>query len=294
MKTGREIVGAATTKEGLVLIIDYPFPDKSVPAGYNLFLWSPSKQAPERLEWGDEFGKNIFTNPDGTKLARFRTRQQPWTSNYSTTVEIYNLEGKKLSTIIPTNRKGKFLRPTIMDSRDNVYVVAQNQEQTKRLLAVFQSDTQTYEVFQHSELLLDRSQGAGQPQKPVPVLLNDGATVATYIRNEKDGGRYCIQYYCEGKLVKTVNDPVPNDAGEARLAITSDGKGVLTQVVSGKKKGLVKVWDVETGKSFEILTLPLIAHIFPWVQGKYAPIWCSSDGRTYEAGLLEITRTNVD
>ncbi len=288
----REVIGAAATKAGLVFIGDYPWPDGAEPAGYKLFLWDPERKELKRLKWGDEFGKNIFTNPDGTELARFRAHHQEWTSNYVDSVEIFDFVGNKIRSITLNKRIGNFFSPTIMDSRNNVYVVAQNHEQTRRFLAVFQSDTQSYEVFKDSELLLEKFQGVGQPQRPIPLLLRDGATVATYAYPAIAGGRYSIQYYREGKLVKSVNDPVPMDAVEARLATTGDGKGVLTQVTGGDKKGLVKVWDIETGKYSEIATLPEVRYVFPWVQGKYAPIWTSPDGQTYKAGVLEITRSD--
>lgn len=124
-----------------------------------------------------------------------------------------------------------------------------------------------------------------------PSILKDGVTFVAYIR-EEGTGRYLLHYYREGKLVKSVSDPVPNGDMHCRLAVTSDGKGVVTQTISGKKKGLVKVWEIETKKDAETVTLPPIHYVFPWVQGKYAPVWTSSDGNTYEGGLLEINRSN--
>jgi hypothetical protein len=294
-KRSREVIGGVATKGGFVFIVDQPYPDGDELAGYKLLMWSPERKELKRLQWGDEFGKNVFTNPDGTELARFRTRYQTDTSNSVALVEIYNLDGQqtKVLTVKLDETPTGIFPPIIMDRLHNLYVAKQNCEQTRRVLAVLCSNSRAYEILSDGrELLLEKFQAVGQPQRPIPLLLNDGTSVATYVRDESSGGRYRIEYYRECKLLKAANDPVAEDASDARLAITGDGKGVVTQAVSGEKKGLVKVWDIETRKVSEIATLPPITHIFPWVQGKYAPIWSSSDGQTYQGGLLEITRAS--
>ncbi len=278
---------AVATKGGLAYVADYPYASHGESSGYKLLLWNPESRETKRLPWGDEFGKLILANPGGTELTRFH----PESDKRQAVVEICNLNGQpirrfKVEGELPNSMCGLFL----MDKWDNIYVSERRRDQTNCVLGMIRSDKKSHDVISRGTQLLQRdSQTAGELYKSTPLLLADGSTLATYVRDVKDG-RILIEFYREGKLVKSANDPVPNDGAEARLAITADGKGVMTQRTSGDEKGLIGVWDIETGKYSEIVKSTEVRYVFPWVQGRYAPVWTTTDGETYEGGILEISR----
>lgn len=297
---------AAATRDGLAFVAAYPHPQTNEPT-FRLLLWEADSGRIKELQRRDEYLAHIFTNPDGTKLIRLIARMENEFFENGTYhppkvgeagYEIRDLDTGKIQFIdLLHGEKLNTAFAVGMDSSNNIYDVVQSTNEPRDIarsdlfLRFLQAGGEKrIALSRQNEPLLTNWKKVGLPQKPLPLLLNDGLTVAAFVKNETSNGSYSIQYFREGKLVKTVNDPVPNGAGEARLAITSDGKDVVTQVTSGKKIGLVKVWNIETKKDSEITTIQPITHIFPWVQGKYAPVWTSTDDHTCEAGILEITR----
>ena len=291
------------TSQGLTWMAAYDSPAPNEP-GNKLLLWDTSAAAVRELKWGRDYKFHV-ASPDGTRVALFLPfsvyEKNP--KKAELVIDVFDLDGRRVKTIeVNKTEMGDIGLPVLMDKWSNFYLGREEPESRsefapmKVLLGFVRGDTGKYTVVSRTNevlvtnMLWPRSSYKVFPlYKTTPLILDDGATLATYVYDEGNG-RYFIGYYRDGKLVKSVNDPVPNGAAEVRLAITSDGKGVVTQAVSGEKKGLVKVWDIETGKSSDVTNAPPVRYIFPWVQGRYAPIWTSSDAQTYEGGILEITR----
>ena len=274
---------AAACTNGLLFIGDFPFGKDQ---GARELLWHTEGGEIQRLSRNEQelvLHEGIFVlgNYDGTGFLRCRSSYSEKLHAKEIFAEFCDLSGKPVKDFKVAAVFTNFPSPVLMDNRSNIYCIEANTDGTRRSLGMINPNDGSY-------TLLVRGNLAGQ----APLLTRDGITVATYVHKTDFGNSLSVQYYRAGKLVKSANDPVPENANEVRLSITSDGEGVVTQVTSGEKKGLVKVWNIESGKTSEIDRLPEIRYIFPWVQGKYAPVWTSSDGKTYEAGLLEVTRSN--
>lgn len=291
MRGAREIISFTSVTNGLVYVVDYPFRDGTETAGYKTFFWDAELKRSIRLIWADDvFGKALLTNPSGTGLSCYSTEYIVATSNSVPLIRTYDLKGQILKTARAKTSMSEETGFTVVDGSNSVYLVQQNQAQTRRFLGAILSDGIVYpNCDKDGDLLVSPFQGLSEPTRPGPVLLSDAMTVATYVHS-RSNNQYCIRFFRKGTLDKSVADPVPANPSESRLCITGDGQGVVTQIVDGKDKGLVRVWDIATRRVSSIAVLPPVRYMFPWVQGSYAPVWCVQDGTAFDAGILEINR----